>query len=162
MWRWYYAPMRYLVSLRLLPIFLLFALLPACHADGPAVVLKGESFSVELALDDATRAKGLMFRDEMPHKHGMLFVFDDLAPRSFWMKNTRIPLDIFYFDDQLTLVSVSENTRPCRTPRCPAYPSAGPAKYVLELNAGLARELEVKVGDKLELVGMPEIGNGNR
>ena len=86
----------------------------------------------------------------------MLFIFDDFAPRSFWMKNTRIPLDIFYFDDELKLVSVSENTRPCRTARCPSYPSAGAAKYVLELNAGAARSLGVEVGDHLKLKGVPE------
>ena len=67
------------------------------------------------------------------------------------MKNTRIPLDIFYFDQELKLVSVSENTQPCRTQRCPNYPSTGPAKYVLELNAGKAAELGVQAGDILEL-----------
>lgn len=67
------------------------------------------------------------------------------------MKNTRIPLDIFYFDEELKLVNVSENTKPCRTQRCPGYPSAGPAKYVLELNAGKAAELGVKAGDVLGL-----------
>ena len=71
--------------------------------------------------------------------------------RGFWMKNTRIPLDILYFDAELKLVSVSENARPCRTQRCPGYLSAGPAKYVLELNAGKAAELGVQAGDVLEL-----------
>jgi uncharacterized membrane protein (UPF0127 family) len=81
----------------------------------------------------------------------MLFIFPGETRRSFWMKNTRIPLDIFYFDSNLALVSVSENTPPCRTLKCPAYPSDGPAKYVLELNAGKAAELGVKSGDVLEL-----------
>jgi uncharacterized membrane protein (UPF0127 family) len=67
------------------------------------------------------------------------------------MKNCRIALDIFYFNAQLELVSVSENTPPCRSERCPSYPSAGPAKYVLELNSGKAAELGVQPGDKLEL-----------
>lgn len=67
------------------------------------------------------------------------------------MKNTRIPLDIFYFDSNLALVSVSANASPCRTDKCPTYPSDGPAKYVLELNAGKAAELNVKAGDILEL-----------
>ena len=71
--------------------------------------------------------------------------------RSFWMKNCRIPLDIFYFDDELKLVSVAENAKPCKTARCPSYPSKGPAKYVLELNAGKASELGVQPGDVLEL-----------
>ena len=92
-----------------------------------------------------------MFRDAMPENHGMLFIFPNEAPRSFWMRNTRIPLDIFYFDAQLLLVSVAENARPCRVERCPVYPSDGAAQYVLELNAGLASELGVQPGDHLAL-----------
>jgi uncharacterized membrane protein (UPF0127 family) len=123
----------------------------ACMAKSPYVTLKNERFMVELAETSEKQALGLMFRDQMPGDHGMLFLFPGEAMRSFWMKNTRIPLDIFYFDEDLKLVSVSENTRPCRTQRCPAYPSTGPAKYVLELNAGKAAELGVKTGDILEL-----------
>ena len=115
------------------------------------MVLNGERFTVELAETQDKQALGLMFRDKMPDDHGMLFLFPAEAMRSFWMKNTRIPLDIFYFDENLALVSVSEKAAPCRTPRCPGYPSEGPAKYVLELNAGKATELNVKVGDTLQL-----------
>jgi len=120
-------------------------------ADGPYVELKGERFSVELAQTQQKQALGLMFRESMPQDHGMLFLFPVEAMRSFWMKNTRIPLDIFYFDADLKLVSVAENARPCKTRRCPNYPSKGPAKYVLELNAGKAAELGVQPGDVLEL-----------
>jgi uncharacterized membrane protein (UPF0127 family) len=67
------------------------------------------------------------------------------------MKNTRIPLDILYFNDDLEVVSMSENTPPCRVRRCPSYPSALPARFVLELNAGLAAKLGVEVGDRLTL-----------
>jgi len=115
------------------------------------VELNGERFTVELAETADKQALGLMFRDSMPDDHGMLFLFPRESNRSFWMKNTRIPLDIFYFDENLSLVSVSENTPPCRTRQCPSYPSAGPAKYVLELNAGKAAELKAKEGDELEL-----------
>jgi len=115
------------------------------------VVLRGESFTVELAETTEKQALGLMFRDELRADHGMLFLFPGEAMRSFWMKNTRIPLDIFYFDENLSLVSVSENTRPCRTQRCPSYPSTAPARYVLELNAGKALELGAQKGDTLSL-----------
>ena len=113
--------------------------------------LKGQKFTVELADTQEKQALGLMFRDHMPDDHGMVFLFPGEAMRAFWMKNTRIPLDIFYFDQDLKLVSVSENTPPCRSQRCPSYPSSGPAKYVLELNAGKAAELGVQAGDVLEL-----------
>ena len=134
---------------RLLLVFI--ALLCSSCMAGPYVELKGEKFTVELAETREKQALGLMFRDSLEEDHGMLFIFPDEARRSFWMKNCRIALDIFYFDAQLELVSVSENTPPCRTARCPSYPSAGPAQYVLELNSGKAAELQVQPGDKLEL-----------
>ena len=81
----------------------------------------------------------------------MLFIFPDEAPRSFWMKNTRIPLDILYFDSQQNLVSMQQDVPPCRTERCPSYPSEGPARYVLELNAGMASRLNVQTGDYLDI-----------
>ncbi|MEE4216097.1 MAG: DUF192 domain-containing protein [Xanthomonadales bacterium] len=123
----------------------------SCMAQEPHVILKGERFFVDLALDSDTQALGLMFREEMADDHGMLFVFPVEGMRSFWMKNCRIPLDIFYFDDELRLVNVAENARPCKTARCPSYPSTGPAQYVLELNAGKASELGGQPGDVLEL-----------
>ena len=137
--------------MRYLLFFLTLFACTACIAKSPYVTLKNERFIVELADTSEKQALGLMFRDQMADDHGMLFLFPGEGMRSFWMKNTRIPLDIFYFDQELKLVSVSENTQPCRTQRCPSYPSAGPAKYVLELNAGKAAELGVKTGDILEL-----------
>ena len=123
----------------------------ACAAGEPSVELKGKRFSVEIADTWERRELGLMYRDSMPADHGMLFIFPNEKRRAFWMKNTRIPLDILYFNADLELVSVSRNTPPCRTRRCPSYPSAGPARFVLELNAGLASELGVEAGDRLAL-----------
>jgi uncharacterized membrane protein (UPF0127 family) len=123
----------------------------SCMAQEPYVILSGERFTVDLATTPEQQALGMMFRDSMPADRGMLFLFPSERMRSFWMKNTRIPLDILYFDQDLRLVSVAANARPCRTQRCPGYPSEGPAKYVLELNAGKAAELGVKPGDVLKL-----------
>jgi uncharacterized membrane protein (UPF0127 family) len=123
----------------------------ACSASQPSVELKGQKFTVEIADDPDEWALGLMFREAMPDDHGMLFIYPRETPLSYWMKNTRIPLDIMYFDADLALVSMSENTPPCRTRACPAYPSEGPAQYVLELNGGKAAELGVVPGDRLVL-----------
>lgn len=135
----------------LLSALVLIAVAGSCMSGEPYVKLKGQRFTVELATTPEDQALGLMFRDELPDRHGMLFIFQTEATRSFWMKNTRIPLDILYFDGELRLVSVVENARPCRVAHCPSYPSTAPARYVLELNAGQAAELGVSPGDRLEL-----------
>lgn len=134
-------------------LILVFAVLicSSCTAQEPYVVLKGERFTVELAKTSEEQALGLMFRDELADDRGMLFLFPGEARRSFWMKNTRIPLDIFYFDADRRLVSVAENVPPCRTQRCPSYPSERPAKYVLELAGGMAARLGARPGDELEI-----------
>lgn len=128
-----------------LPALLLLSL-PACASD-PWVELGGERYSVEVADDDAERARGLMFRDRLEPGHGMLFIHEREAPQAYWMKNTRIPLDILYFDDARTLVAQRRNVPPCSLgDRCPSYPSGAPARYVLELNAGEAARLQLREG----------------
>lgn len=119
-------------------------------ASQPWVELAGHRYTVELAVDEAQRARGLMFRDAMPEDHGMLFIHDVQAPQAYWMKNTKIPLDILYFDENRTLVAQQRNVPPCSLgDACPAYPSNVPARYVLELNAGQADKLNLQDGSKL-------------
>lgn len=131
-------------------LLLLASALTGCAtASGPWVELKGRRFYVEVAADDESRARGLMFRDAMGADRGMLFVFEREEMLAFWMRNTRIPLDILYFDDERQLVSIAAGVPPCTTQRCPSYPSTGPARYVLEINAGIARTLGVSKGDAL-------------
>ncbi|WP_220338315.1 DUF192 domain-containing protein [Wenzhouxiangella sediminis] len=132
-----------------------------CDAGGPWVEVEGQRFSVEIADDDATRAQGLMFRDEMADDHGMLFIFPDQRPRSFWMKNTRIALDIIYIDRDFEVVSISADTPPCRSRnrRCPSYPSEGPAQYVLEINGGLAAKYGIEPGDRIEVGNIAALEN---
>ncbi len=137
--------------MRFLLYVFMFTVCTACASGGPSVELGGKSFAVEIADTREKQALGLMFRDEMPADKGMLFIFPNEAPRSFWMKNTRIPLDIMYFDKDLNMVSISADTQPCRVSRCPSYPSIAPAMYVLELNAGTASELGVGPGDRLTI-----------
>ena len=134
----------------------LFALLAAALSSGCAsagsawVELKGQRIPVEIADDAHERGRGLMFRDALTAGHGMLFIHDGEEPLAYWMKNTRIPLDILYFDARRQLVSVQREVPPCTLgDRCPSYPSEGPARYVLELNAGEAGTLGVARGDVL-------------
>lgn len=137
--------------MRLLLCVLMLIAFTACASGGPSVELGGKTFAVEIADTSEKQALGLMFRDSMSDDQGMVFIFPNEAPRSFWMKNTRIPLDIMYFDKELKMVSISADTPPCKVTRCPSYPSKAPAMYVLELNAGMAKKLGVGEGDKLTL-----------
>ncbi len=114
------------------------------------VELHGHRYTIEIAQTEAQRARGLMFRTSMQRDHGMLFIHSVEVPLAYWMKNTQIALDIFYFDRERRMVSVSRRTPPCdRGDACPPYYSEGPAQYVLELNAGAADRLHVKRGDRL-------------
>ena len=139
---------------------LISAPLLGCASGGPWVELKGQRYAVEVADDGLERNRGLMFRDQLAKGTGMLFLHDVEEPLAYWMKNTRIPLDIFYFDSQRRLVSVSRGVPSCSLgDRCPPYPSAGPALYVLELNSGEANRLGVARGDELVFgPGIPERG----
>lgn len=130
---------------------LLACLVSGCAgASQPWVELGGQRYTVELAKDDAERARGLMFRDSMEQDHGMLFIHDAQEPQSYWMKNTKIPLDILYFDNDRKLVSQQRDVPPCSLgDACPPYPSDAPARYVLELNAGQAERLKLQDGATL-------------
>ncbi len=141
--------------MRILCLF--FALFLGCAAGctamgGDWVELKGNRYAVEVSDDDASRARGLMFRDAMADDAGMLFIHDRTEHLAYWMKNTRIALDILYFDEGLTLVSQQRNVPPCLSGvNCPVYPSRAPARYVLELNAGQAARLGLEDGAALTL-----------
>lgn len=128
-------------------------LLSGCQTTPHQVIINDVTFQVTLAEDDNSRAMGLMYEESLADDAGMLFIFPDSRPRAFWMKNTLIPLDILYFNENKVLVSIQAEVPPCRatTTRCPNYPSQKPAKYVLEINAGLSDHYGFKEGDKLIL-----------
>lgn len=96
-----------------------------------------------------------MDRTFMAADHGMLFVFGQDTPLTFWMKNTLIPLDMLFFDSQYRLVAIQANTQPCKTDPCQLYPSGVPARYVLELNAGAAARIGARQGDVITISGLP-------
>jgi len=129
-------------------------LLSGCANAGDWVELGGQRYKVEIADDDAERARGLMFRDELAAGTGMIFLHEREEPQAYWMKNTRIPLDILYFDNTRKLVAQQRDVPPCSAGNaCPPYPSNAPARYVLELNAGEAARLKLQNGAVLKLGG---------
>ena len=139
-------------AMRVLLVFCGLALAGCASGTGLWVELGGQRYAIEIADDDAERARGLMFRDELAADHGMLFIHERQEPLAYWMKNTKIPLDILYFDDALKLVSQQRDVPPCSLgDRCPPYPSDAPARYVLELNAGEAARLNLSEGAQLTI-----------
>lgn len=125
------------------------------HATDPKAVTEPLSihtatgklaFKVEIADTEAERQHGLMYRTSLPPQYGMLFIFDGPAPRSFWMRNTYIPLDIIYIGADGRIVSIAHGKPFDESP----LPSAGPAVGVLELYDGEAARLGIKPGDKVD------------
>jgi uncharacterized membrane protein (UPF0127 family) len=132
------------------------ALSPA--ATGPHVVLPdGFSVFVEVAADDSTREQGLMFRDRLPGDRGMIFLFPATNEYAFWMKNTLIPLDMIWIDEQRHVVHVAHDVPPCKADPCPSYPPKALARYVLELQAGAASKHRVIEGAALQFTGLESI-----
>lgn len=113
------------------------------------VLLSPTTQRVELAVEMADtpeeRSRGLMFREELPEGQGMLFVFDKPQMLRFWMKNTRIPLDILFFGEWGNIVSAS-TMEPCASDPCPTYSSAAEARYALEVPAGFIERYDVGRG----------------
>lgn len=104
--------------------------------------------AVEVAANDTSRQRGLMYRTSMAPEEGMLFSWPTDAPRSFWMKNTCLPLDMLFIDSQGFVVGILEqvpvlNEHPRSVP-CPAG-------YVLEMNAGWARDHGVEPGQRVKI-----------
>lgn len=89
----------------------------------------------EIAADNASRMTGLMNRTELEAGAGMLFVFDEEERLNFWMKNTKLPLDILFFDGDGSFISRT-TMDPCLADPCTLYPSAAPARFALEVNRG--------------------------
>lgn len=104
---------------------------------------------VEVPDDSEESMRGLMFRIHLPWNAGMLFPYANEEPRTFWMKNTLIPLDMIFVDSSSKIVEIKENVPPCEQEECPTYPSIEPAQYVLEVNAGFVKEKGIRLGDQL-------------
>ncbi|MCE3222030.1 MAG: uncharacterized protein K0S58_210 [Nitrospira sp.] len=95
--------------------------------------------------------QGLMFRERLADDRGMLFIFGDAQPWTFWMKNTKIPLDIIWMDGKKTIVHIERNVPICtrQDDGCPQYHSDEGALYVLELGGGRASALQLQRGMRL-------------
>ena len=115
---------------------------------------------VEIALTPQELQHGLMGRTSLDKSKGMLFVFTDIAVHHFWMKNTRIPLDMLWIDATGRIVDIISDVQPCIDGKyCPSQRPKNVAKYVLEINAGISKTNGLKEGDLLTLPTMINVAN---
>ena len=114
------------------------------------------TFTVELAVTPAERALGLMGRDSLERDRGMLFIYQaDVIP-GFWMRGMFFPLDIIWIDSNGMVAGVLPDLPPAQGEASPLlYYPPGPIRYVLEINAGMAKELGIRAGSSATLLGIP-------
>jgi hypothetical protein len=122
----------------------------ACPLELPAatISIKGHPLAVELAATPDARVCGLSNRVKLPENHGMLFIYPTLGPRTFWMKDTHIPLSIAFLDDSGLILSIQPMT-PMQTNE--RYRSLQPVRYALEVNQSWFAEHGIGVGDSVEM-----------
>ena len=106
-------------------------------------------FVMEIAADDPSRQQGLMYRKKMAHDRGMIFEFFQPQPLQFWMRNTRIPLDIIFIGPDARIRSIVAQAKPFDET---SVPRSGPVvgRAVVEINGGLASKLGIKPGDLVQ------------
>lgn len=105
-----------------------------------------QKFIIELALSDAQMEQGLMFRQNLPLDHGMLFDFKTPTKVTMWMKNTIVPLDMLFLDEHGKVIDIHENAKPYSTAIIAAN---APSRYVIELHGGTVARLGIKPGDQV-------------
>jgi uncharacterized membrane protein (UPF0127 family) len=132
---------------------------PAALAGAPAVVVRtaagrAVSFRVELARTEAERAQGLMYRQQLAPDAGMLFLFEESSPLTFWMKNTFIPLDMIFIGSDRRIVGIVQNAEP-RT--LSGRHVDGSSQYVLEIGGGVSAKLGIAAGDEVDFRDVPAL-----
>lgn len=106
---------------------------------------------VAVADDDESRSEGLMDVFELPRDAGMLFIFEDESPRSFWMANTPLSLDILFVNSEMEIIRIHRNTAPYSQDN---ILSDGPARYTIEVNAGYTQRHDIMEGMSVRFSGI--------
>ena len=114
------------------------------------ICFENKCFNVEIADTSEKRRTGLMNRESLAIDSGMLFTFEKEGIYNSWMKNTLIPLDIIWFNKDNEIIFIKENAQPCKTEQCETFGPEKKAKYILEINGGLAEKTGVEIGDEIE------------
>jgi len=107
--------------------------------------------NIEIVDTEEERAQGLMYRESLGTYSGMLFVFGEEANNSFWMKNTKISLDLMFLNEEKQIIDIIENAQPCLEGHtCPSLKPQFEYMYCLEVNSGFVEENRIGVGDTME------------
>lgn len=114
------------------------------------VCFGNQCFQVEIVNKEPDRQRGLMDRENLDQDRGMLFIFSNEDKYPFWMKETKIPLDVVWMDKNYRIVDI-QTLLPCAADPCPTFTPSNNAMYVLEINAGLAKKFNIKIGGHAEL-----------
>lgn len=119
----------------------------------PTLGFNGTYFSLEIADTESEKEEGLMNRETLPEDRGMLFVFSEEDYRSFWMKNTSIPLDMVFMDSNFEVLNIEEADPEPETSKeeLDIYESEDPARYVLEVNQNRSGDIGLQKGDEMRL-----------
>lgn len=113
------------------------------------ITIDNKRVYVQLADSPSERATGLMYIDKLPADSGMLFIFDTADYHSFWMKNTLIPLDILWLDQNANIIHIEEQVQPCYQDPCPVYQASAESLYVLEVNSGFVDKHNISTKSKV-------------
>lgn len=117
----------------------------------PRICFEETCFLIEIADEQSERTQGLMFREQMDSDRGMLFIFEQESNYPFWMKDTILPLDIIWLNSDKEIVFIKANAEPYST--IPIEPGKN-AKYVLEINSGIAEKMDLEIGAKASISGI--------
>ena len=134
--------------LLVITFFILLSLV-SCTKTGDRVCYNKKCFYVEVADTPEERSQGLMGREELGKNKGMLFIFEKEGIYPFWMKDTLMPVDIIWIDDNYKVIYVNRNTPPCGEGFCASLQPSKEARYVLEINGGISRKIGLSEGSQL-------------
>ncbi len=134
----------------------------SCGSSGTAsppgasvICPSGARYAVEIADTPEFRARGLMYRESLPARHGMLFLFPRPSVEAFWMKDCNFAIDIVWMDGARRVLYVQSHTPPCREEPCPTYGPDKPSQYVLEIPDGAAAREGIAPGAVLRFEKVP-------
>lgn len=112
------------------------------------LTINNSIITIEIADTPQKRERGLCCRDSLPENSGMLFIYETAGDYQFWMKDTRIPLDMYWISSDKKIVHIEHNVQPSSYPK--TFSSPVPAQYILETNAGYAKKYTIKINDTVQ------------